>query len=127
MHPFGKRVAVAAQVRELFLDQGLGLIELIHRRHHREHDAQLALGGGIEQRADLRAQEPGPVQPEADRAPTKCGILFFLLEAHVGQHLVTADVERAKSDLAILGCVEDLTIKPQLFGGTRQLGRDHEL
>ena len=41
------RVAVLAQVCQLALDNGLGLVELVDRRDHGKHDAQLALRCGI--------------------------------------------------------------------------------
>ena len=54
-----------------------------------------APGGGPEQRAHLRAQQPGPVERQPDGAPAERGVLLLRL-AQIGQHLVAADVEGAE-------------------------------
>ena len=64
--------------------------------HHRQHDAQLAPGRGLEQRADLRAQQARPVEPEPDRAPAHAPGSPPAAVRMIGQHLVAADVEGAE-------------------------------
>ena len=105
LHALGQRVAVPAQMRQLDLDQGLGLVEFLHHGDHREHQTQFAPAGGAQQRAHLRAQKPGPVEAEPDGAPAERRVFLFDI-AHIGQHLVAADVERAEGHRAFARGVE---------------------
>ena len=93
---------------------------------HREHDPQLAAAGGAQQRAHLAAQQARPVEAEADRAPAERRVLLLDV-AHVGQHLVAADVERAEGHRLVAGGVEHRAIERQLLAGARKLRRHHEL
>ena len=78
------------------------------------------------QRAQLRPQQSGPVEAEPYGAPAERGILFFDI-AHIGQHLVAADVERAKGDGFIAGGVEHRAVQRVLLAGARKIRRHHEL
>ena len=119
-------VAAAAQRGQLALDQLLGLVELGAGRDHREHDLQLAAGGGLQQRADLAAHQARPVEPEPDRAPAERRVLLGLV-AHVGQDLVAADIERAERHRLVLRGIEHRAVERELIADARHLGRDHEL
>ena len=114
LDPLGQLVAVPAQMGQLALDQRLGLVELVHGGDHRKHDAQLAAGGGAQQRAHLAAQQAGPVEAEPDRAPAQRRVLLLDV-AHIGQHLVAADVERAERHRLAAGGVEHGAIERQLL------------
>ena len=118
-HPLRQRMAVPAQMGELDLDQRLGLVEFLDHRDHRKHHAQFAPAGGAQQRAHLAAQQAGPVEAEPDRAPAERRV--FLLEvAHIGQHLVAADIERAEGHRLLAGGVEHRAIERELLAGARQ-------
>ena len=80
---------------------------------------QLAPAGGAQQRAHLAAQQAGPVEPEPDRAPAERRILLLDV-AHVGQHLVAADVERAEGHRLLAGGVEHRAVERELLAGARQ-------
>ena len=119
-------MAVLAQMRQLVLDQLLGLVEFVHRRDHREHQLQLASARGLQQRADLAAHQARPVEAEPDRAPAERRVLF-LEGAHVGQHLVAADIEGAEGDRLVAGGVQHRAIERKLLAGARKIRRHHEL
>ena len=68
----------------------------------------------------------GPVEPEADRAPAERRILLFDV-AHVGQHLVAADIERAERHRLAVGGIEHGAIERVLLAGARKIRRYHEL
>ena len=87
---------------------------------------QLASAAGAQQRADLAAQQAGPVEPEPDRTPAQCRVLLLDV-AHIGQHLVAADVEGAERHRLVAGGVEHGTVERELLGGARQARRHHEL
>ena len=113
-------------MRELALDQVLGLVEFRDGRDHRKHDLQRAAAAGAQQRAQLRAQQGRPVEPEADRAPAERRILLFDV-AHVGQHLVAADVEGAERHRLAVGGLDHGAIERVLLAGARKIRRYHEL
>src|SRR5262245_27381858 len=107
---------MATQMRQLTLDQTLGLVELLHRRDHREHQLEVTAAAGAQQRADLAAQQARTVEPEPDRAPAERRILFFLV-SHIRQHLVAADVERPECHGLVAGSIEYRAIERELLGG----------
>ena len=115
-----------AQMGELALDQRLGLVEFLDGGDHREHELQIASAGRPQQRADLAAQQARPIEPEPDRAPAQRRILLLDI-AHIGQHLVAADVERAEDHRPVAGGIEHGAVERELLGGTREAGRHHEL
>ena len=79
---------------------------------------QLAPGGGLQQRAHLAAQQAGPVEAEADRAPAERRVLL-LDRAHIGQHLVAADIERAEGHRPVAGGVEHRAVERELLADAR--------
>ena len=85
-----------------------------------------AAAGGAQQRAQLRAQQGRPVEPEPDRAPAERRILLLDV-AHIGQHLVAADVERAEGHRLVAGGVEHGAVERVLLAGAREIRRHHEL
>ena len=87
---------------------------------------QLAPAGGAQQRADLAAQQAGPVEAEPDGAPAERRVLLLDV-AHIGQHLVAADVERAEGHRLVAGGVEHRAVERELLGGAREGRRHHEL
>ena len=119
-------MAVLAQIGQLALDDGLGLIELGDFGNHREHDLQRAAAAGAQQRANLAAQQAGTVEAEPDRAPPQRGI-FLDHGFHIGQRLVAADVERAERHRLRSRGVQHGAIQRQLVRGARQALADHEL
>ena len=126
LDPVRQLVAVAAQMGQLALDQPLGLVEFLDRGDHREHQLEVAPAGRAQQRADLGAQQARAVEAEPDRAPAERRVLLFLV-AHIGQHLVAADVEGAEGHRLVAGGVEHRAIERELLGGARQGRRHHEL
>ena len=86
----------------------------------------LAAAGGAQQRAHLAAQQARPVEAEPDRAPAQRRVLLFDI-AHVGQHLVAADIEGAEGHRLFAGGVEHGAIERKLLAGARQRIRHHEL
>ena len=54
--PLRLDMAVAAHLGEFPVDHRPRLLDLVEVGHHRQHDAQLAPGGGAQQRAQLRPQ-----------------------------------------------------------------------
>jgi hypothetical protein len=91
----GSACGVLAQIGQLALDDALGLVEFGDRRIIGNMMLQRAAAAGAQQRADLAAQQAGPVEAEPDRAPAERGI-FLDHGFHIGQRLVAADVERAE-------------------------------
>ena len=88
--------------------------------------AQLAAAAGAQQRAQLAAQQAGPVEAEADRAPAQRRVLLLDV-AHVGQHLVAADIEGAEGHRHVAGGIEHRAVERVLLGGAREALGDHEL
>ena len=71
---------------------------LVELGDHRQHDAELAVGRGLEKRA-RSACAAAP----ADRAPSRMARqpmrrILLLLPCALGQHLVAAEIERAEDD-----------------------------
>ena len=122
----GTGVVVAAHVGELAIDHRARLADLVELGHHRQHDAKLAAGAGVHEGAELDAQQPRPVEAKADGAPAHRRILF-LRGAHVRQHLVAADIERAEGHRAIAGRGDDRGVEYLLLGRLRHGRGDHEL
>ena len=119
-------MAVLAQIGQLALDNRLGLVEFGDIGNHREHDLQRATAAGPQQRADLTAQQSRPVQPEPDRPPAERGI-FLDHRLHIGQRLVTANVERPERHGLGAGGVQHGAVERQLVRTARQALADHEL
>ena len=86
----------------------------------------IAPAGGAQQRADLAAQQARPVEAEPDRAPAQRRVLLLDV-AHIGQHLVAADVEGAEGHRLVAGGVEHGAVERELLGGARERRRHHEL
>jgi hypothetical protein len=77
-------------------------------------------------RSGLAAQQPGPVEAEPDGAPAERRILLLDI-AHIGQHLVAADIESAEGHRPLARGIEHGAVKPELLVGARQRVSDHEL
>ena len=76
-------------------------LELVDLPDHGEHDAQIVQPDVRPQhRPKLRQEDVGPIQGEADAAPSQKRILFR--DGEIGQRLVAPDVERAHGHR--LGC-----------------------
>ena len=101
----GERGTIAHQYHRAF-----GAHELVEARDHREHDAQRAAAAGAQKCADLAAQQAGTVEAEPDRAPAQRRV-FLDLGAHVGQHLVAADVEGAEGHRLGAGGIEHRAVQ----------------
>ncbi len=67
-----------------------------------------------------------PVEAEPDGAPAERRVLLLDI-AHVGQHLVAADVEGAEGHGLVAGGVEHGAVERELLGGAREGRRHHEL
>ena len=119
-------MAMLAQIGQFAFDDGLGGVEFGDFGDHREHDPQCAAAAGPQQRADLAAQQPGPVEPEPDRAPAERGI-FLDHGLHIGQRLVATDVEGAECHWLGASGVQHRAIECELVAGARQALADHEL
>ncbi len=119
LDPFRELVAVPTQMRELALDQRLGLVEFLDRGDHGKHDLQLASAARPQQRADLTTQQAWPVEAKPDGAPAERRVLLLDV-AHIGQHLVAADIEGAEGYRLVAGCIEHRAVQRELLGGARQ-------
>ena len=100
----------------------LGAVELVHGRDHREHDLErrarrppsagrgsaCAAGPAGRARCGSRAS-PAPGSPPRP--------------AHVGQHLVAADVERAEGDRPVAGRSHHRAVERVLLAGARAAAR----
>ncbi len=122
----GQLVAVPAQVGEFALDQRLGLVEFLDGGDHRKHDFQVASARGAQQRADLAAQQARAVETQSYGAPTERRVLLLDI-AHVGQHLVAADVEGAERHRLVAGRIEHGAVERELLGRAGEGRRHHEL
>ena len=85
-----------------------------------------APGGGLQQGADLRAQQARPVEADADGAPAERRVLL-LDGLHVGQDLVAADIEGAEGDRPVARRGEHGAVERLLLGGRGHALGDHEL
>ena len=92
----------------------LGLAHLPDGGDHREHDAQLAKGGGAEERAQLGLEDLGPGQADAQSAHTHGGVIL-LRQIKVADLLVSADVQRADNDLLAVHVGQDLLVGLKLL------------
>ena len=126
LDPFGQFVAVPAQMRQFDLDQRLRLIEFFDDGNHRKHQLEAAPAGRSQQRANLAAQQAGPIETEPDRPPTKRRV-FLLDIAHVRQYLVATNVEGAEGDRLFSRGIKNGPVECELFARPRQRGRNHEL
>ncbi len=120
------RAAEQSGAFDLPVDQRARLIEFGDIADHRQQHAQRDAGGCGEQRAHLIAQQRRPIERDADRAPAERRI-FLPLPARIGQHLVAAQIERAKHHRLVARCIEDLLVERDLVGQTRHRLADHEL
>ena len=119
-------MVVAAQIHQFAFHQVAGVVEFAHDRDHRKHHLQLAPRSRAQHGADLAAQQRRAIEAEPDGTPAERGV-FLLHIAHVGQHLVAADVEGAERHRTAAGRVEDGAVKRQLLTGAGKLRRHHEL
>jgi hypothetical protein len=121
-----KHMFMRGKIRLLPFHNALCALELVEGRHHRKHDLERAAGGGLEQGPDLQPKQGGPIEPDADRAPTQRRVLL-LHRAHIGQDLVPADIEGAKGDRLVADCREHGPVERLLLACRRHSLRDHEL
>ena len=69
---------------------------------------------------------PGRSRPSRIARQPSAGI-FLLDVAHVGQHLVAADVEGAEGHRLVAGGIEHGAVERVLLAGARKIRRHHEL
>ena len=109
-----------AFAQKLLADGGdlrLRVAQLPHRGDHRQHDAQLAVDAGAEQRPQLGAEELRVPQREADGAQPQRRI--GLVRAVPDGQLVAAQVQGADGDRPVLHLLEDGAVGAEvlLLGG----------
>ena len=94
------------------------LLELLERRHHREHDPDRVIGGDAHERAQLSEQDLGPRrrQPEPSHAEERVRLGSQL---EVGDRLVGARVERPHRERTTVECDGRSSIRLLLFGFAR--------
>ena len=109
----------------LALDEGLGADELVEVATIGNMIRSVAAARRLEKRPNLRAQQAGPVEADADGAPAERRILL-LDGLHVGQDLVAADVEGAERDGPVAGRSRPPYRGPAARRRGHPLG-DHEL
>ena len=87
------------------LDLRLGFAKLADRRHHGEHDLQVAVHGGAQECPDLGAEELRMPEREADGAKPerRVGLVGALSD---GKH-VAAEIQRTDGDGAVLHPLQD--------------------
>ena len=90
------------------VQQGPRPQQLVHGRHHREHDPHRVIGGDAQRRPQLREQELRMPQAQTDASDAEEGVLLRG-EREVGELLVGAHVERAQGEGA---AVELLSGRP---------------
>ncbi len=105
---------------------GLGGEVFAVLRDEGEHDGQRAAMGGADQGLQLHPHDARFVEAHADGAPAQGGVRL-VIGLHVGQHLVGADVERAKDHALALGGIEDAGIERREFRAFRHLVADQKL
>ena len=106
--------ALLLQLALDFLAELLGLADLPDGGDHREHDAQLAEGGGAEEGAQLGLEDLGPGQADAQCAHAHGGVIL-LRQIKVADLLVSADVQRADDDLLAVHVGQDLLVGLKLL------------
>ena len=84
---------LAGPALPLLFEDGACGSPLVQRRHHREHDRDVAVAGSAKDRPQLRAQEIGTVQQHTDAALAEERIVLAR-QRQVWQRLVAADIER---------------------------------
>ena len=110
------------QPLDFLVDHQPGLAELPGLGDHRHEDLHRPAIGRLQQRADLDAQQPRPVEREAQRAEAH-GRVLLGLRAQVRDHLVAADIEQAEDDRPVVGEPDRLAIELDLLLEPRQLAR----
>ena len=90
---------VDAQGASGLVERGPRCADLADRRDHREHDLDRVLGGGPQHGAQLRGEQVGPGELQADAAAAEERVGLRLLGQRA-QRLVGADVERADDERA---------------------------
>ena len=86
-----------AQLGLVFLDQRIGLVQLVEARDHRIHHLDVALGAGAQDGAELGAEDVPLLQAEPDGPPAEERV-HLGRHLQVGEELVAAQVERADDD-----------------------------
>ena len=106
--------ALMLEVALDFLAQLLGFPHFPHAGDHGEHDAQLAVGRGAEQGAQLGAEDLRAGQADAQGAHAHGGVVLFG-QVKVADLLVGADVQRADDDLFAIHVGQDMLVGLELL------------
>ena len=107
------------------VQQRPGPQQLSHLGDHREHDRERPAVGSLDQRAQLAPQHRRTVEADTDRPPTHRRIVVTE-GPDIGQHLVSADIERAECHGPAVGNVEHAAVQPGLGIDVGKLRPHHE-
>ena len=121
-----ERMPVVLGMLQFALKHGAGRTHFPRRGNHREHHMQRPASSGLDQGAQLVAQQARPIEAHPDGAPAQRRIGFD----HGGRerrHLVTTQIEGAKHDRFAIGRVEHAAIDGSLGVKPGQGVGDHEL
>ena len=110
-----QRVAKFGLARLCSVQLRQGAVKFIKLSDKGEHDRQVAPGRGAQQCLQLHPQDSGLVQPDPNGPPAH-GRVWLILRHHIGQHLVRADIQRAKHHLAPFGGIHDPRILRDQLG-----------
>ena len=123
-------IVLEALLEQLGLRLGqqlLGAAQFLEARDHREHDADVVLGGRAQNRAELNLEQPRHLERDANRAPAEERIVLAR-HPHVRRILVGADIERANRDRALAERLEHLAVQRELLSlvGKILVGQERE-
>ena len=90
-------VAFLDQFSLALLEESLSLYQLPLADDHREHDAHVAVCGCTKESSELFLEELFSGQADTDRSESECRVLF-LVEVHVVDGLVSADIAGTDDD-----------------------------
>ena len=107
------------------LEHLLGVAELLDGGDHREHDAQVAILRGAQQRAQLGDEQVVLVETDADRAVAEERVLL-LFQRERRHFLIAADVQRADDDRLARHGLASLLVGVELLLLARQVVTVHE-
>ena len=114
------------QVLAGFAEHHLGVLQLEHRAHEREHDADVAGRAGPQDRPQLRAEHIRVLEREADAAQAEEGVGLVFGKRNAGQ-LVGAEVDRPHDDRLVAHRGGDGRVRGRLlFFGRLIVAREEE-
>ena len=116
----GRLDARRTQIRHDLLEHGARCFQLVRQGHHRQHDLEIARGGGAGERAQLHPENLGPRQRQAKAAQAEEGVALAI-DREARDRLVAAGIERAHDHRPARGPLDDPAVDLVLLLLVRQL------